>query len=265
MKKNLEKYHNANRYTDIFNGAAALETKRQHIENVVKTSVAIADFQHSRVDRDMLAILAEHHDDGRVNQYELLGKFWDTNVSHCVLGVDRVDKFMTKENLEMDEELELLRMVMMYHGRMEYLTRATNEEREYVELISAADTFENATSCVSYLIREVTTDAKGFKKENPNQDQKEVTTPEIWTWYAKGTKFDKMKFCKTYADYILFAATLATNSIKKYGEIARVALTQSGYGYNTILEGFKETFEYALTEADAKKAFQILSDMVAQL
>jgi len=268
MKKNLKCYHEENRYSEIFRDLTlqdtALETKRIHIENVIKTAKAIADFSHSKVDREMLAVLAEHHDDGRVAQYEILGRFWDNKASHFALGVDRVDQYIVANNLEVDEEISLLRKVMMYHGRMHLMFEATAEEKEYIELITAADTFENATSCVSYLIREIFTDAKGYIKEDPQRDQKEVSNMKIWDWYANGDKFDKFKYCHTYADYVLFAATLATNSIKKYGEIATVALMQSGYGYSTILEGFKKTFEYALSPEDANRAYKIISEMVTE-
>lgn len=213
----------------------------------------------------MLAVLAEHHDDGRVVQYEILGKFWDTKISHFALGADRVNCYITDNNLEVDDEIILLRKVMMYHGRLHLLGEVTTEEAEYIELITAADTFENATSCVSYLTREIFTDAKGYLQENPKQDQRKVINSKIWEWYANGEKFDKFKHCHTYADHVLFAATLATNCIKKYGEIAKVALMQAGYGYLSILEGFKQTFEYALTAEDSTRAYQIISNMVGTL
>lgn len=269
MKKNLQAYHEGNRYFDIFKDFTlqdtALETKRIHIENVKKTALAIADFSHSKVDRELLAVLAEHHDDGRVVQYEILGKFWDTKISHFALGVDRVDRYITDNNLKVDDEIALLRKTMMYHGRMHLLGEVTTEEAEYIELITAADTFENATSCVSYLTREIFTDAKGYLQENPKQDQRQITNSKIWEWYTSGTEFDKFKYCKTYADYVLFAATLATSCIKKYGKIAKVALMQPGYGYPSILEGFKQTFGYALRTEDSERAYQIISNMVRAL
>ena len=70
-------YHNANRYYEIFSEEGLLG-KKQHIENVIAQTKAIAKSQNLSLDMDLLAICAEHHDDGRVDQYYLLGNFWDT-------------------------------------------------------------------------------------------------------------------------------------------------------------------------------------------
>lgn len=265
MQKNLRIYHGENRYVEIFSSnAAALQTKVAHIENVIGLAVSIANFKKEEVDIELLKVLAEHHDDGRVNQYQLLGKFWDTEVSHFALGVERVNNFITQhEEVEVDKEIDLLRKVMEYHGRMRLLpVETTEEERKYISIISDADTFENATSCISYLIREVREDAKGYKNENPEADQKMVTNPEIWNWYKNGIKFDKFKFCHTYADYILFAATLATNVIKKYGDIAKECFSKAAYGFESRLDGFDKTFEECLNPQDAEKAKRILRNML---
>lgn len=259
--KNLLMYHEANRYTDIFT-TKELQGKLKHVEAVIKTVNAIADFQHAAVDKSLLSILAEHYDDGRVDQYRLLGKFWDTEVSHNVLGVDRLEKFVTHNNLEVDTEILLLQNVMMYHGRQHLAPQLTVEEKVYIDLVTAADDFENATSCVSYLIKEVENDEKGYSAANPEANQKEVTSDFIWYSYSTGRKFDKMQYCKTYADYILFAGTLATACITKYNEVAKTALMQPGYGYSSILEGFKVTFEKTLTAEDAERAYTVLSGML---
>lgn len=260
MNQNLLAYHEGNRYTDIF--AEGLQGKLKHAEAVIKTVNAIADFQHADVDRELLSVLAEHHDDGRVDQYRLLGKLLDTEVSHNVLGADRLEKFITHNNLEVDVEIQLLRNVMMYHGRQHLAPQLGKEERVYIDLVTVADDFENATSCVSYFIKEVENDEKGYVKSNPDADQKEVTSDFIWHSYATGRKFEKMQYCKTYADYILFGGTLATACITKYNEVAKTALMQPGYGYSSILEGFKVTFEKTLTAEDAERAYEILAGML---
>lgn len=261
MNKNLLTYHQRNRYTDIF-ATERLQGKLKHVEAVIKTANTIADFQHAEIDRELLSVLAEHHDDGRVDQYRLLGKFLDTEVSHNVLGIDRVDKFITHYKLEVDAEMQLLRNVMMYHGRQHLAPQLSAEEKAYIDLVTAADDFENACSCVSYLIREVENDEKGYIKSNPEADQKAVTSDFIWYSYAIGKKFGKMQYCKTYADYILFAGTLATSCIQRYNEVAKTALMQPGYGYSSILEGFKVTFEKTLTEVDAERAYNMLHGML---
>ena len=37
---------------------------------------------------------------------------------------------------------------------------------------------------------------------------------------------------------------------------------QPGYGYDSILDGFKATFEYALESDDAAKAYKIMCDLI---
>lgn len=260
INKCIMKYHNENRYTDIFQEEGLLG-KREHIKNVIGTSLAIADFQHSDVDREFLSICAEHHDDGRVDQYHLLGKFWDTEVSHNSLGIDRFNKFlMNQDDFTIDTSIDIFRDVILYHGRM-HLVNLSPESAKYVELVTAADDFENACSCVSYLVREVETDAKGYISENPEADQTHVSD-FVFEHFKNGEKFDKMKYCTTYGEYILFAATLATNCIKKYGDIAKTALSQPGYGYDSILLGFKDVFEKTLSTEMAEKSYEVLSSMI---
>ena len=261
MKENLIKYHDANRYKAIFN-SEGLRGKLEHIGRVKETAKAIAQVQHAPVDMELLEALAEHHDDGRVKQYELLGKFWDTEVSHNILGADRLEKFIVANDLVIDKEIELLRNVMLYHGRQHLMYKPTVEEMVYIGLITAADDFENATSCISYLVKEVETDAKGYVVAEPDSDQMKISSDFVWECYTQGEKFDKMKVCKTYADYILFAGTLATSCIKKYGEIAKTAMMQSGYGYESVLEGFKDVFDKTLEPLLARKAYAVLEETV---
>lgn len=265
MKEALRMYHENNRCEMIFKeGEPALEIKRDHIKRVVKMALVFAEVQNSKVDTELLKVVAEHKDDGRVDQYSLLGKFLDSEVTHFALGVDRVNRFLKEKNIEPDTEIDLLRNVMMYHGRENLIAKMSREEREYISIISAADDFENATSCVRYLIREADTDAKGYEQKNPEANQKKVTNDKIWMWYQTGEKFDKMLYCQTYADYILFAATLATNCIKQYNNLAKIVLKQQRYGSPTILEGFQYTFEHVLEEKDAEKAYKILEDLITQ-
>lgn len=253
-------YHIENRYDKIFN-TEALRGKLKHVGNVIKLGMAIAKAQKAPVDNELLEICLEHHDDGRVDQMRLLGKFCDTEVSHNVLGLDRLDKFLLKQSCEPDYSVEILRNVMLYHGRQALMPDVLMEEALYVELVTAADDFENACSCVSYLAKEVENDEKDYVKSNPGADQK-VVSDFVFKNFEEGMKFDKMKYCHTYSEYVLFAATLATNCIKKYENFARVALKQPGYGYSSILEGFKDVFEKTLTPEMAKEAYEILAKMV---
>lgn len=260
INQSILKYHNENRYYNIFN-KEGLYGKKQHVENVIKTALAISDLRHVNVNREFLSICAEHHDDGRVDQFRLLGKFWDTEVSHNVLGIDRLDRFLMKqENVVIDNSVNILRDVILYHGRM-FLADLSPESKKYVEIVSAADDFENACSCVSYLVKEVETDAKGYIEANPNADQKKVSD-FVFEHFKRGEKFDKARYCTTYAEYVLFAATLATSCIKAYGNVAEIALKQSSYGYPSIIEGYRDVFNKTLSPEMAKKAFDVLSSMI---
>lgn len=253
------KYHEQNRYTKIFDEEGLLG-KREHIKNIIEIAEKIADIWKSDVDRKFLAICAEHHDDGRVDQYHILGKFWDSKISHNELGIERFNKFLkTQKDFKEDTSVKIFKDVILYHGITD-LDKISPESRKYVEIVGAADHFENACSCVSYLVKEVETDAKGYIYEHPDADQTFVSD-FVFQHFKDGEIFDKRTYCTTYAEYVLYAATLATSSIKKYGDIAKKALLQPGYGYETILLGFKDVFGKTLSEKKARTAFEILSSM----
>lgn len=253
-------YHEDHRHEVIFN-IDGLLGKLDHISAVIKFGLAIADAQHSPLDREMLKLCLEHHDDGRVKQFKLLGKFWDTEVSHNVLGLDGLDNFLQQNKAEIDESVEILRNVILYHGRLNLLGDVSEESRAYVELVTAADDFENACSCVSYLVKEVKSDEKGYCQASPGKDQLSVSN-YVFSHFEKGIKFDKLMCCHTYAEYVLFAATLAISCIKKYGDIAKTVFKQPGYGYDSILDGYNDVFTQTLSPKIAVDAYRILADMV---
>lgn len=256
----LRAYHEANRYFDIFD-EEGLRGKKAHIENVIAMAEAIAVGQHSMVDKELLKILAEHHDDGRVDQFKLLGKFWDSERSHNELGAERIDSFLKEKNLQEDEQVRMMKNVILYHGRQEKEEGLDEKTMEYIEIITAADDFENACACVSYLVTEADTDAKGYRKKYPSADQK-VFLEFVWEHFVSGEKYDKSVYCHTYAEYTLFAATLATMCIKRYGSLAKTALMQPGYGYTSSLDGFRVVFERLLKPDDAARAYKLLSEMI---
>lgn len=256
----LMQYHLANRYFDIFCGCEALNTKKGHIEKVLHYTEILFDTMSPTcgMNKELLLFCAEHHDDGRVDQYNLLGKFLDTEVSHSSLGVDRFDKWLQKSTFvaPIDESIQIFRDVMLYHGRPTLCF--TEASKPYVNLITSADDLENAAACVSYLIREVETDAKGYKQDYPDMDQHNVSD-FVFEHFASGEKFDKIKHCHTYAEYVLFAATLMTSCIKKYN-LVKELLQQPGYGYSSILEGYKHVFKCTLSSQMADKAFLVLAE-----
>lgn len=278
MNTTLNTYHENNRYFNIFYGAKALNDKRLHIENVVRFAQKIYETYpkkfKSSIDNELLSLCAEHHDDGRVNQYELLGKFWDTEVSHNVLGLERFDKWLNNSpaikvicggfilplSQKETDEIKIFRDVMLYHGRQHLCFN--QQSLPYIELITAADDLENAAACVSYLIREVETDAKGYRQTNPEVDQRSVSD-FVFHHFTAGEKFDKLKYCNTYAEYVLFAATLMTSCINKYS-FAKELLLQPGYGYPSILAGYQDVFEKTLSPETAKASYNILCEYASK-
>jgi len=252
-------YHSDNRYYDIFVGRA-LEGKRKHIENVIEFTKKMLKFFPSNVNEELLMLCVEHHDDGRVNQMELIGKYWDSKVSHNVLGLERFDTTISGyDSVIIDDSIYIFRNVLLYHERMSLL--ANDISRPYVEIVSAVDNFENACSAVSYLLNEVENDVKGYKHDNPEMDQSTVSD-FVFEHFSNGEVFDKIKYCNTYAEYVLYAATLVTSCIKRFGTMAIDILKQPAYGYSSILEGYKVIFEAVLTKADATRAYNILCGML---
>lgn len=262
-------YANQHKASDIFVGSPALETKRQHIENVVSLVSRLYETSpmKSLYCYDLLVICAAMHDIGRKKQFELLGKFWDTEVSHNVLGVDHLDSWLAKQmanykfamqirTAEVQAQINILRDVILYHGRQDLCFNVGS--KPYVDMVTAADDLENAAACISYLIREVEEDAKGYRKANPDADQKQVSD-YVFDHFKKGEKFDKSVYCHTYAEYVLFAATLMTSSCKKH-MFASSLLKEPGYGYASILEGYKDVFFKTLTPEMAEKAYDVLRE-----
>ena len=257
MNSVIFSYHNTNRYFNIFRGNNELLRKRFHIENVLKYCEMLFEIQKPNLNKELFLISAEHHDDGRINQFEILGNFDDTKVSHNTLGVDRLHKWIqtnTDENLIIDFAIDILRDVMAYHG----IPNLCSDEYTlpYVELVSNVDEIENSFSCVSYLLDEINFDRKGYIKNNPKKDQKYVSD-FVFNCFKNGQKFDKMKYCNTYAEYVLFSAVLFINSVNKY-EFARKIALKEGYGYDSIFEGFKYVFSKSLTGIMSKESYNIL-------
>lgn len=203
----LTDYHLENLPKNIFVGSEALDTKREHVENVRAFVNKLYDVtEPNNIDKGLLLICTDHHDDGRVDQYRLLGKFWDTEISHNSLGVERFDRWLTKKGYtSIGLHEQIFRDVLLYHGRPHLCF--TEASKPYVELVTAADDLENASACISYLLREVAEDAKGYRHDNPEANQKDVSY-FVFENFASGIKFDKMMYCHTYGEYVLFQKLL---------------------------------------------------------
>ena len=240
--RKLEKYiddyieNMMNKYKSV----PAIQDKINHINRTAILAEKIAP------KNDLARVATKYHDIGRFLQYELLGKFDDALVSHHILGEDVIVRAVFRGDIKISPELDIIRSSIMYHGRMEYmpyLTELSNDVKEIVDIVSRIDGIENGCiGAIGYLERECKEDAKNYKKNNSNLDMKKVS-PEVLEFYLKGKKFDKMKYCKTYADYVLFANILAITALR--GEdrnIAKEALDLECFGYKNALEGYKDLF-----------------------
>ena len=236
----------------------AIARKRTHVEMVTKY---VEYFATEDMDYELLHFCAKHHDDGRGIQYiDQGGKLDDRKKSHSEYGTEMFLNFIHERNLKLDSEAQICLDVIKYHGYPGNLTELpiSDESRKYVEAVRSADSLENAVSCVSYLLINVKYDEKGYVEENPQLDQTFVSD-EVWKHFVKGEKFDKLKLCHTYAEYILFASTLATDAVRKMEKIARKIMHSPGYGYSSIMEGYKHIFNEVLSKEMAPKAYEIFA------
>ena len=243
----------AEKYKD---NKAALD-KLSHIKNVTSLAKIVSN------DDRMAIIAAKFHDIGRFKQLELLGSFNDGILLHHYIGEDVVTRAVFNRQLSVSKELNAIRQVVQYHGRQAYIPYKPELAEGVIgliDVISRVDGIENGCiGATGYLVREAETDAKGYRENNPDLDMKSVS-PEVWEFYSKGQKFDKLKYCKTYADYTLFAAILAIEALKgKDRDVARIAMDIEANGYESALAGYKDIFSKLVAPEYADKAFEVLN------
>lgn len=229
---------------------SAIQDKLEHIGKVAKLTQLLCP-------EDRLAkVAAKYHDIGRFPQLELLGSFNDGKILHHYLGEDFIARALYKGELEPSKELDAIRQTVSYHARMKYMPYQAEIPEDVVSIVDAvgrADDIENGCiGAVGYVEREAKTDVKGYVKNNPEADQSKVSA-EVWEFFKRGEKFDKMKYCKTYADYTLFASVLAITALKgKDRALAIKAMELPCKGsqlegqergtYASALEGYKDLF-----------------------
>lgn len=245
-KSNLEKL---NSYIDKFmmeqlekyKGNKTMEDKTIHILRCNMLMSLI------KKDDEMAILGCKFHDIGRFMQYEKLGKFDDKFLSHNLFGEFFLQNEIKNGNLESSYELDTIRLISMYHGLESIIpekTQLPDEVLEAIKAVSIVDEIDNGCiAALGYLEHEVETDAKNYIQNNPELDMKTVS-PEVLQFFLRGEKFDKIKYCKTYADYILFACVLAIKSLKSENyKVAKTAMMQKCYKYSNALEGYKDLFE----------------------
>ncbi len=230
--------------------------KIAHINNVVTLTKRMTN------NNRMAIIAAKFHDLGRFKQLELLGNFNDGVLLHHNIGEDVITRAVFQGKLNISNELNAIRQVVQYHGRQKFIPykpELSDGVEDLIDIVSRVDEIENGCiGATGYLEREAQEDAKGYKKENPKLDMTKVS-PEVWKFFSKGEKFDKLKYCKTYADYTLFASVLAIQALKGQDrDIAKAAMELKANGYESALEGYKDIFSKLVQPEYSKKAFEVL-------
>lgn len=255
----VRNYHAESPIERLFVGSKELEIKLMHILGMTDIAIEIAKTKDEPLNIELLKLCALHHDDGRVLQYKYLGNFNDRELAHNELGAMMLDQWCIRKNVVADGPVHLLRAVMMFHGRPNLIGEfgVPNAAQRYIEIISDADDIENGCiGAVGYLLNECRTDAKGYNATHPEHFGK--IKPELWVFYENGQWFDKMKYCESYAEYVLFAATLAMKSIVKYGDIAKNAMKKPSYTYPSAIKGYEDIFCKVMSPEDAAHAIKIL-------
>ena len=214
---------------------------------------------------EMAIVAAKFHDIGRIPQFEILGGFRDDLILHHNLGEDFITRLIFKKLLKPSQELDTIRQAAMYHGRMQFIpfieSPITQEAAEITTVISIVDDLDNGClAALGYIEKEIVTDFKSYAANHPDLDMKSVT-PRVYEFYSKGEKFNKLTECKTNADYLLFAAVLAIQSLKgEHKKLAAYLMSQPCFGYESALAGYKDLFTKFIDPALAMKAYEILEN-----
>lgn len=240
-------------------GKDTIIRKLEHIKRTENLAKIITD------GNKMAMIAAKFHDIGRIPQYEILGGFRDDLILHHNLGEDLITRMIFKGTLKTSTELDTIRQAIMYHGRMCFIpfkeSPITKEALEVTEIISAVDDLDNGcVGALGYIENEILNDAKKYHEKNPDLDMKTIS-PRVFEFYSNGEKFNKLTECKTYADYLLFAAVLAIQSLNgKYQKLAAKLMETPCFGYQNAMEGYRTLFIKYLDPKMALEAYDILYD-----
>lgn len=175
----------------------------------------------------LLEVAMKFHDIGRFIQYDRIKSFDDKILSHYILGKQFIEEQEMNNNISSSKELNIIKYVIRYHIGIKYIPRdeLVNINEETLNLIkysSIVDAIDNGCIGATYYIeREILNDEKHYKKNNPDLDMKNVSN-DVLSYYLNNEKFDKYKYCKTYADYLLFAILLLIESLKSIDNTDKV-------------------------------------------
>ena len=213
---------------------------------------------------DLLRVAMKFHDIGRFEQYEHIESFDDKVMSHYALGKDEIYKNILEGSLEESVELNLIIQVITLHFGIEYIpSNAKLEDRtlKIVDMAAKIDALDNGcVGALTYIENEILNDSKNYLKNNPNLDMKKVS-PYVLKKYLNGESFDKIKYCKTYAEYVLFATSLAIKSLKSpLRKIAKEVMSKEVGEYNNSLEGYEYLINTYVDGKISEKCIKVLEN-----
>lgn len=232
--------------------------KLQHIENTAKIANQIDD------SNKLLEIAMKFHDIGRFKQYSLIQSFDDNIVSHKNLGEETIAKLLEEEIISPSFQLDQIRLVIQYHGNWKNIPFKEQINKETINLVKKAsdiDALENGCLGVTrYLEREILNDEKNYKMINKTLNMKQVSD-ELWYYYENKKRMPKK--CKTYADYVIYAASLAiTSLIGENQQLAKDLFLSNNNEYGNTLDWYKHIFTTYLDKNYTDKAFEILKSAI---
>lgn len=195
------------------------EHKRDKYNHSLRTaSIANQLYPNEKI----LEIAMKFHDIGRFVQYDRIQSFDDKILSHYILGKDFIEELEKKNIIQSSAELSIIKYIIRYHYGINYIPKnELNYIDEYtlklIELSAIVDAIDNGCIGATYYIeREILNDEKHYKVNNPNLNMKDVSD-DVLKYYLNNEKFDKFKYCKTYADYLLYAIILLIISLENNG------------------------------------------------
>ena len=233
-----------------------LVDKYNHIQNCLALANEI------RPNDLMLKCLILYHDIGRIAQYDIWKRFADDKMLHHHIGAELFERYVFQGKIPNTKYNSLIIATILYHGRLSLLPSGfvTDKERKYIEIVTTIDNLENGClGAVGYLDREVEIDAKGY-----GQVDQDLVSPDVLEYYKNIEKFDKMKYCKTYADYTLFAIILALVQLKgEYKDIAVAAMSRPvtdsfGIAHANAIDGYKAIIDRRIEPQYRKLCFNVL-------
>ena len=200
-----------------------------------------------------IEIAMKFHDVGRFIQYDKIKCFDDKILSHYTLGKEFIEEQEKIGNLQTSDELNRIKNIIRYHYGIEYINKKDlncmdEETIKYIKLSSVIDSIDNGCIGATYYIeREIQNDEKHYKVNNPELDMKNVSN-DVLSYYLNNEKFDKIKYCKTYADYLLYAIILLIDSLKDINTKQVILIIDKENSINKYTELMKKYINQPISE-----------------